>query len=160
MGIIVSGGQSETFTLDEQGSLTSDLNVNIGLPSVINEFEVNGLTLSELKSSLGGGFAYGTGPIGIEGAATYAPGSDEFSLNLNVAYSFLGGEISVAGTYNPETGYVHVSEFEGFAGANAVLGEQGELLGITIGTVATIQAGIFLNPLQREAFQLGTLPKQ
>lgn len=143
MAILVSGGQTETVHLDETGDLTSDLNVNVGLPSVVNELAANGLSMSELESSLGGGFAYGTGPIGFDGAVTYTPGTDEFSLSVNVAYAFLGGDIAVNGTYNPETGYIHVDQVEGFAGANFILGQQGELLGITIGNVGSIQAGIF-----------------
>ena len=98
MAIVVTTGKSTTIRLPSSETLINEATFSIGLPALVSSLGVSGLDLSEVEVSLGGGFAYGNGPIGGEIAFSYVPGTEKYGFNVGGTFGFLGCEFSATGT--------------------------------------------------------------
>ena len=94
--------------------------------------------------NIGASYIGGNALTGFEFTALYNPSTDQARLELGGAQFGLGGDISI--TLERVNGQWTVAEYSGFVGANIILGQQGEFLGITAGQAGSLKYGFFFEP--------------
>ncbi|WP_420861274.1 hypothetical protein [Algirhabdus cladophorae] len=143
---------SETLISTDNGVLSTQLDFTLSQPALWSQLVGAGLDPFSVTQSLGAEYTRGNGinggSIGFETQVDIEDGQitsvNQVMLSGSIAAGFVGGsfDITLVRDANSPTGF-SVSEVNGFSGLNIILGEQGQLLGLTVGQTAGVQAGYF-----------------
>ncbi len=147
MGLILDSGATETLDLSGNGTITSELNLTLGAPAILNELFDGNFPDDALEATFGASWTRG-GPVGLDIGFVYTPDTQQTTLNVSVSGYGLGGSFAIEGTFDPDRGLFLINDvnaIEAFYGVNIIVGDQLQLLGFTIGNTANLQAGAFFD---------------
>ncbi|MBU2868675.1 hypothetical protein [Pacificibacter marinus] len=84
MGLIATGGATETVEIPGNGPITSEININSGMPSIITELFQGNVPESAIEASFGASWANG-GVVGWDIGVAYTPDTQQATVEVSLS---------------------------------------------------------------------------
>lgn len=140
--------EPQTIIQSDNGIISSKLSGKIAQPLLWSQLVGSGIDPFSVRQSLGANYTRGNGisgfSVGAEAILDENQSVQEIKISGSIEADFVGGSLSITlqRDVSSPTGF-SVTEANGFSGLNIIIGEHGQLLGLTIGRSAGVQAGYF-----------------